>query len=51
VPGCKFTVRTDNEAELLARVAKHTAMAHGIQEFTPDLTARVKAATQELPKR
>jgi predicted small metal-binding protein len=51
VQGCKFTLTSDNEAELLARVAKHAAMAHGIKEVTPDLVARVKAAMREIPKR
>ncbi len=48
VQGCKFTVTADNEAEVLAQVAKHAAAAHGITEVTPELIAKVKAAMKDV---
>lgn len=48
VQGCKFTVTADNEAEVLAQVAKHAAAAHGIAEVTPELLAQVRAAMKDV---
>ena len=51
VQGCKYTVTAENEAEILAQVAKHAAAAHGIKEVTPDLLAKVKAAMRDVSPR
>jgi len=49
VAGCKFTVTAENEAELMKQVAKHAAAVHGLQEVSPELAAKVKAAIKEVP--
>ncbi len=50
VSGCKFTVTADTEQELLRQVAQHAAAAHGITEVSPELLAKVKAATKDVPR-
>lgn len=50
VSGCKFTVTADTEQELLRQVAQHAAAAHGINEVSPELLAKVKAATKDAPQ-
>ena len=44
MPGCSFTAAAATEEELMQKVAVHAANTHGISEFTPELTAKVKAA-------
>ena len=44
VPGCAFTAAADGEEDLIAKVAEHAAHDHGVQEVTPELAAKVKAA-------
>lgn len=44
VAGCAFTATADHEEDLIAKVADHAAQEHGVQEVTPELAARVKAA-------
>jgi predicted small metal-binding protein len=51
VQGCSFVVTAENEQEILQQVARHAAAAHGINEVTPDLLAKVKAAIKEAPRR
>ena len=48
VQGGKFVVTAENETELMTRVAKHAAMAHGIDEVTPELIEKVRLATRHL---
>jgi predicted small metal-binding protein len=44
VQGCQFTAEAATEEELLAAVTSHAAEDHGVQEVTPELAAKVKAA-------
>ena len=46
VPGCSFTASAATEEELLQKVAKHAAEAHGVAEVTPELVAQVRAAIE-----
>jgi len=47
VPGCAFTAVAPNEQELMEKVVSHAREAHGVQDVTPELAAKVKAAIQE----
>ena len=47
VPGCSWKASAPTEQELLAKVAQHAQESHGVQEVTPELAARVKAAIQD----
>ena len=42
VPGCAATAST--EEELIAKVVAHAKHDHGLNEVTPELAAKVKAA-------
>ncbi len=44
VAGCRFEARAGTEDELLKKVTAHAAKEHGVQEVTPELAAKVKAA-------
>jgi predicted small metal-binding protein len=44
VPGCGFIASADSEDELMKQVAAHAAEHHHIEEVTPELAAKVKAA-------
>lgn len=44
VPDCTFTASAATEEELLKQVAAHAAQEHGVNEITPELAAKVKAA-------
>jgi predicted small metal-binding protein len=46
VPGCGFKASAETEEELLKRVAEHAKAAHGVEEITPELAAKVRAAIQ-----
>lgn len=46
VAGCAFKTSAANEEELLQKVTAHAAQAHGVEEVTPELAAKVKAAIQ-----
>ena len=46
VAGCGFQANAASEEELVKQVAAHAAQAHGVQEVTPELAAKVKAAIQ-----
>ncbi|MCI0415105.1 DUF1059 domain-containing protein [bacterium] len=43
MPGCKFEAEAETEKELLQKVSVHAAEAHGVQEVTPELVAKVKS--------
>jgi predicted small metal-binding protein len=47
VPGCTFTAEAETEGELLQKVATHAREAHGIEEVTPDLLAKVKSKIRD----
>jgi predicted small metal-binding protein len=44
VPGCAFTATAETEDELMAQVVAHAKHEHGVNEVTPELAAKVKAA-------
>jgi predicted small metal-binding protein len=44
---CDFVARGQTEEEVLKKCAEHARSAHGMQELSPELTAKVKAAIHE----
>ena len=46
VAGCSFAAQADNEGDLVDKVKAHAAEAHGVNEITPELAAKAKAAIQ-----
>jgi predicted small metal-binding protein len=46
VPGCQFTASAATEAELVKQVVAHAETVHGVTEVTPELAARVQAASR-----
>ena len=44
VPGCAFEAGAGNDEELLQQVTTHAAKNHGVEEITPELAEKVKAA-------
>ena len=44
VPGCSFTASAVTEEELIEKVAAHAKHSHGVNEVTPELAQKVKAA-------
>jgi predicted small metal-binding protein len=46
VDGCSFTAEAATESELVEQVKAHAARAHGVEEITPELAAKVKEAIQ-----
>jgi predicted small metal-binding protein len=47
VPGCAFTATAPTEEELVRQVAEHARRSHGVEQVTPELAAKVKAAIRE----
>jgi predicted small metal-binding protein len=47
VPGCPFEAEADSEDKLLEKVQVHARHAHGVEEVTPELLAKVKEAIRE----
>jgi len=47
VPGCSWKATAPTEQELLEKVAQHAKDSHGVQDVTPELAAKVKAAIQD----
>ena len=47
VAGCGFKATAESESDLINQVAQHAASDHGVQEVTPDLAAKVKAAIKD----
>lgn len=44
---CGGVVRTETQEELLQQVAAHAKSAHGLQEVTPEVVAKVKSVIRE----
>jgi predicted small metal-binding protein len=42
--GCDFVARGATEDELMKKAAEHAKTAHGIDNITPELAQKVKAA-------
>ena len=47
---CDFEARGETEQEVLDQCAEHGRTAHGMQELTPELVAKVRAAIREEPE-
>ncbi len=45
---CDGVIRAETEEELMGKVAEHAKTVHGIAEVSPELAAKVKAATRDL---
>jgi predicted small metal-binding protein len=46
VEGCAFMASARTEEELMQQVAQHAAQSHGVQQVTPELAEKVKAAIE-----
>lgn len=44
---CDFEARGETEQEVLDKCAEHGRTAHGMQELSPELVAKVRAAIRE----
>lgn len=44
---CGFVARGEGEDQLLDQVAQHASGTHGIDEVSPELVERVRAAIRE----
>jgi predicted small metal-binding protein len=47
---CDFETRGATEQEVLDKAAEHGRTAHGMQELSPELAAKVRAAIREEPE-
>ena len=47
---CDFEARGETEQEVLDQCAEHGRTAHGMQELSPELVAKVRAAIREEPE-
>jgi len=47
MPGCDFVAEGETEEEVLTKAAQHAQSAHGIEEITDDLVAKVKSAIKD----
>jgi predicted small metal-binding protein len=47
VSGCSFTAAASDEKELMQKVSSHARDVHGVNEVTPELAARLKAAVRD----
>ncbi len=47
-PDCDYEALADSEQELMELVTDHAERAHGIQEITPELEAKVRQAMQDV---
>jgi predicted small metal-binding protein len=47
---CDFEARGETEQEVLDKCAEHGRTAHGMQELSPELVQKVRAAIREEPE-
>ena len=47
MPGCDFVAKGETEDEVLGKAAEHAKTAHGIEQVTPELAAKVKGAIKD----
>jgi predicted small metal-binding protein len=45
--GCKAVLEGKDEAEVMAKGAKHAEQAHNIKTIPPEMVAKVKAAIKD----
>jgi len=48
---CDFEARGETEEEVLRKCAEHAKSAHGMQEISPELQAKVRAAIRDEPEK
>jgi predicted small metal-binding protein len=48
VPGCDYAAWAETEEELMELVVAHARTAHGIEEVTPEVAAKVQAAIEDV---
>lgn len=46
---CEGVVKAETEEETLRLVAEHAQSAHGLDEVTPDIAAKVKSVMRDEP--
>ncbi len=46
---CEGVVKAETEEETLRLVAEHAQSAHGLDEVTPDIAAKVKSVMHDEP--
>lgn len=47
VGSCDFVARGESEQEILTQAAEHARSVHNINEITPDVAEKVKAAIRD----
>jgi predicted small metal-binding protein len=47
VGNCDFVAKGDSEEEILQQASEHARSAHSIDEITPDVAQKVKAAIRD----
>lgn len=47
VGNCDFVARGDSEQEILRQASEHARSAHNINEITPEVAEKVRAAIQD----
>jgi predicted small metal-binding protein len=47
VGSCDFVARGESEQEVLEQAAEHARTAHNLQEITPEIASKVKAAIRD----
>ena len=47
MPGCKAVMEGKDEAEVMAKGAKHAEMAHNMKSIPPEMVPKIKAAIKD----
>jgi predicted small metal-binding protein len=47
VPGCKAVLEGKDEAEVMAKGAKHAELAHNMKAIPPEMVPKIKAAIKD----
>lgn len=47
VGSCDYVARGDSEQEILDQASEHARSAHGLQEITPEVAEKVRAAIRD----
>jgi len=47
VPGCKAVLEGKDEAEVMAKGAKHAELAHKMKAIPPEMVPKIKAAIKD----
>ncbi len=47
VPGCKAVLEGKDEAEVMAKGAKHAELAHNMKSVPPEMVPKIKAAIKD----